>query len=63
MQIRASRILFPVAVLLGGCTALPQGSVSEVDEQQIARVESAAAKTGTKVYWMSKPLKSTTASN
>jgi len=48
---------------LGGCTTLPQASVSQVDEQQVARVESAAARAGTKIYWMSKPLKSTAASN
>ena len=63
MRMRVSRILFPVAVLLGGCTSLPQQSASEVDEQQVARVESAAARAGTKIYWMSKPLRSTAASN
>ena len=63
MRIRVSRILFPVAVLLGGCTTLPQGSVSGVDEQTVARVETAAARNGVKVYWMNKPLKSTAASN
>jgi len=63
MRIRVSRILFPVAILLGGCTSLPRESVSEVDEQQVARVESAATRTGTKIYWMAKPLKSTAASN
>ena len=59
MRIRVSRILFPVAVLLGGCTSLPQQSqsVSQVDEQQVARVEAAAVRTGAKVYWMDKPLK------
>lgn len=63
MRIRVSGILFPVAVLLGGCTSLPRESVSEVDEQQVARVESAATRAGAKIYWMAKPLKSTTASN
>ena len=65
MRIRLSRILFPLAVLvlLGGCTTLPQESVSQVDEQHVARVESAAARAGTKIYWMSKPLKSTAAPN
>lgn len=62
MRIRVSRILFPVAVLLGGCTSVPQ-SVSQVDEQQVARVEAAAVRTGTKVYWMDKPLKSKATSN
>ena len=63
MRIRVSRILFPVAVLLGGCTTLPREAVSDVDEQQVARVESAATRAGAKIYWMSKPLKSTAASN
>jgi len=63
MRTRVPRILFPAAVLLGGCTTLPQASVSQVDEQQVARVESAAARAGTKIYWMSKPLKPTAASN
>ena len=63
MQIRVSRILILVAVLLGGCTTLPRESVSEVDEQKVARVESAASRAGAKIYWMAKPLKSTTASN
>ena len=63
MRIRVSRILFPVAVMLGGCTSLPQGSFSEVDEQQVARVETAAARVGAKIHWVSKPLKSTAASN
>ena len=63
MRIRVSRILFPVAVLLGGCTSLPRESISEVDEQQVARVETAANRVGAKVYWVSKPLKSTAASN
>ena len=63
MRIKVSRILFPVAVLLGGCTSLPPEPVSEVDEQQVARVESAASRVGAKVFWMSKPLKSTAASN
>ena len=55
-------LLLPVAVLLGGCTSLAQ-SVSEVDEQQVARVETAAARVGAKVHWVNKPLKSTAASN
>ena len=63
MRIRVSRIIFLVAVLLGGCTTLPREPVSEVDEQQVARVESAANRVGAKVYWMTKPLKSTTVSN
>lgn len=63
MRIRVSRILFPVAVVLGGCTSLPPQSVSQVDEQHVARVETAAARAGTKIYWMNKPLKSTAASN
>jgi hypothetical protein len=63
MRTRASRIIFPVAVLLGGCTSLPQQSVSQVDEQQVARVETAAARAGTRIYWMSKPLKPAAASN
>ena len=63
MRIRVSRILFPVAVLLGGCTTLPRESVSQVDEQRVARVETAATKAGAKIYWMNKPLKSTAASN
>lgn len=65
MRIRVSRILFPVAVLLSGCTSLPKQSqsVSQVDEQQVARVETAANRTGAKVYWMNKPLKSTATSN
>ena len=63
MRVRVSRILFPVAVLLGGCTSLPRESVSEVDEQQVARVETAATRIGAKVFWMSKPLNSTAASN
>jgi hypothetical protein len=49
--------------MLGGCTSLPQGSFSEVDEQQVARVETAAARVGAKIHWVSKPLKSTAASN
>ena len=60
MRMRVS--VFLVAVLVGGCTSLPRESVSEVDEQQVARVESAATRAGAKIYWMSKPLKSTATS-
>ena len=63
MRIRVSRILFPVAVLLGGCTSLPQGPVNGVDEQAVARVETAAVRNGIKVYWINKPQKSAAASN
>ena len=63
MRVRVSVILFPIAVVLGGCTSLPRESVSEVDEQQVARVETAATRAGAKIYWMSKPLKATAASN
>ena len=62
MRIRVSIILW-IAVLLSGCTSLPQQSVSQVDEQLVARVESAATSAGIKVYWVNKPLKSTAASN
>lgn len=63
MRIRVSRILFPVAVLLGGCTTLPQGPVNGVDEQAVSRVETAAARNGVKIYWMNKPQKSAATSN
>ena len=63
MRIRVSRILFPVAVLLGGCTSLPPQSVSGVDDQAVARVETAAARNGVRIYWINKPQKSAAASN
>lgn len=63
MRTRVSRIVFPVAVLLGGCTTLPQESVSGVDERAVSRVETAAAKSGVKIYWMNKPQRSAAASN
>ena len=65
MRIRVSRILLPAAVLLGGCASVsqPVSQVSRIDEQQVARVEAAAARTGARIYWMDKPVKSSATSN
>ena len=54
---RKSTVLV-LAALLTGCTT-PGVLVSTVDEDTVARVETAAARAGVKVYWMSKPQKST----